>query len=381
MEFSVKRSDLIEELSLVSAIVDKRPLMPILGYVLLEAGKNTLVLTGRGKDLSLRCCCPCKSPFVDSIAIPPKKLMDIVRLLPESDILFRIPNESSLEIRHEKSFFRLSGLPKDQFPDIPAGDQYSISLPAAVIKEMIVRTVFAASQQENERFVLGGAQVEIRPDSIRMITSDGHRLVYAEKKYEVEGLSEEIRFLIPQKSLNELSRMIDKQDLVLFSRDERHAYFKVGERELISALLGGAFPNYELIIPRDNKAVMTVHSALFNDCLRRSCVLAEESNIENQMMRKVKFRLRPGSLDIIARSNSSGESQESLDVEYSGSFIETEFNAPYIVDFLNVVKTDQVEMLLKDDENPVLMKTKGEDDLIYQYVLAVISVKESQTRS
>jgi DNA polymerase III subunit beta len=380
MEFTVKRSDLIEELGLVTGIVDKRPLMTILGYVLLETEADRLLITGRGKDISLRCCCPCNSAARGSIAIPPKKLMDIIRLLPESEILFRIVGNSSLEIRHEKSYFRISGLPKDQFPDIPVCEEYPISLPAPIFKEMILRTVFAASQQENERFVLGGAQVELHPGSVRMITSDGHRLVFAEKKDDIPGVSHEIRFLIPQRSLNELARMIDKHELIYFTRDDRHVYFKVGDRELISGLLGGAFPNYELIIPRDNTSVMTVNSALFNDCLRRSCVLAEESNIENQMMRKVKFRLRPGSLDIIASSITSGESQESLDVEYNGPFIETEFNAPYIVDFLSVVKTDQVDMFLKDEENPVLMKTKGEDLINYQYVLAVISVKENQSK-
>jgi len=380
MEFTVHRRDLLEELSLVSAIVEKRPLMTILGSVLLELENNLLSITGLGKDISLRCGCSCKSFAPGSIAIPSKKLIDIIRLLPESEILFRSVGDNGVEIRYEKSYFRISGLPKDQFPDISICQSYPVSLQAQPFKEMIMRTVFAASHQENDRFVLGGAQVEIRPQSVRMITSDGHRLVFAEKKEEIPGISQEIRFIIPQKSLNELARMIDQQEVIQFAKDDRLVYFKVGNRELISGLLGGVFPNYDLIIPRNNPYIMTVNSGLFSDCLRRSCVLAEESSIESQMMRKVRFRLRPGTLDMRASSVGFGESQENLEVEYDGPFIETEFNAPYIVDFLSAVKTDQVTMALKDDENPVLMRPKGEDIMDYQYIIAVISIKENQNK-
>lgn len=380
MEFTVKRSSLLDELSLVSSVVDKKPLITSQGYILMTVEKGFLHLMAVGKDISLRCSCRVMNEKEGSIAIPPRKLSDIIRLLPEADISFSTTGESRLDIRHEKAHFRITGLPREQFTEPNILSDYSMKLPADVLKEMIQRTIFAVSQQENERFVLGGAQLEIRNRSLRMVTSDAHRLVLVEKK---EAIPEpdpdrEMKFIVPQRSLNELSRIIDQQEFVELGRDDRHVYFRAGERELISGLIAGTFPNYETIIPRDNHLVMTANAGLFMDSLRRSSVLAEETDNEKRTMRKVRFRLSPGLLEMRASSVDYGESEESLEVEYDGPRIETEFNAPYIVDFLTVIKTDRVSISFKDDENPVLLQPQGEDVVDYRCVLAVISTKESK---
>lgn len=379
MEFSIKRSDLLNELNLVVSIVDKKPLVTIQGYILLTVDNGSLKIIGRSKDLSLRCGCQVKEDKPGSIAVPPRKLTDIVRLLPEAEIRFRSIGETSLEISHEKSYFRVSGLPKDQFSEPTIKSSFSLSFSSLSFKEMIQRTIFAISQQENDRFVLGGAQVEVRHRMVRMVTSDAHRLVIVEKK---DALSQgqggqDFKFIIPQRCLNELCRMIDAQEgELLFEKDERLAYFRVGNRELISGLIAGSFPNYETIVPKDNHNVMTANTGLFIDCLKRASVLAEEPDTDNRQMKKIKFRLKGTTVEMKASSVDYGESKETMEVEYEGPSIDTELNAPYLVDFLSVLKTDNVCMAFKDEENPILLYPKGEDLLDYKCILAVISPKE-----
>lgn len=367
MEFLVKRNDLLQELSLVMGVVEKRHSIPILANVLLEVSKEYLGITGTDQDVGIRCGCAVEARSEGAMTVPSRKLFDIVRLLPDADLHFVVHSNNWVEIRCQNSNFKIAGLPKDNYPDVPEYKGQRLSIPVPALKEMILRTIFAITQEES-RYTLNGALAIVLPTMMKMVTTDGHRLAYVEKALEMDGVSGEIRVLIPKKTLAELLKLMEQQLTVEMGRDERHLFFRVGSRELVSKVLAGQFPNFEMVLPKDNNQIMVCNTALFNDSLRRAAIMADEKN------RPVKFILRGGSLELVANTADQGESREKLDVEYRGTELAIAFNAQYVMDFLSTVKTEKISMELKDQETQVLLRPNTEEDFNYQYVVMPMTI-------
>ena len=367
MEFLVKRSDLLHELNLVMGVVEKRQTIPILANVLMEVSEEYLALTATDQDVGLRCGCRVQSKGEASITIPSRKLFDIVRLLPEADIQFVLKDNNWVEIHCQNSKFKVAGLPKDNFPEVPEFSGQRISIGSSVLKEMILRTIFAITQEES-RYTLNGALAILSATSLKMVTTDGHRLAYVEKSITLEGVTSEIRMLIPKKTLSELLKLMDQQLSVDMGRDERNLFFKIGSRELVSRILAGQFPNYEMVLPSENNLVLISNTEKLNDGLRRAAIMADEKN------RPVKFILGGNQLEMAAATADQGESQEKIEVEYKGSEMSIALNAQYVVDFLSTVKAESVSVEFKDSESQVQLRPHEEEEFDYKYVVMPMSV-------
>lgn len=367
MEFLVKRNDLLQELNLVMGVVEKKHTIPILANVLMDVTSEFLGITATDQEVGIRCGCAAQAASEGSVTVPSKKLFDIVRLLPDTDLQFLVHENNWVELRCENSNFKIAGLPKDNYPQVPEYGGQRISIPVAALKEMVLRTVFAITQEES-RYTLNGALAIVSPSGMKMVSTDGHRLAFVEKEMEINGVTDEIRLLIPKKTLAELLKLMEQQLTVEMGRDERNVFFRVGARELVSRILAGQFPNYEMVLPKENNQIMTCNTGLFGDSLRRAAVMADEKN------RPVRFAVRSGALEMAATTADQGESREKLEVEYRGSEITMAFNAQYVLDFLATVKTEKVSMELKDEETQVLFRPHGEVDFGYQYVVMPMAV-------
>ena len=194
------------------------------------------------------------------MTLPAKRLYEIVRALPDKEIKFKRGDANWVTVTCGTSRFRIAGLPQEDFPAIAepkANDRQDSS--RKFLSKLITRTIFAIST-EDSKYTLSGALLVLKPGSITMVATDGHRLAHVEKTEALEDVSEEIRVLVPKKAMGELVQMISESgeaDKIEFSRDDNHLFFDMGKRLLVSRMLTGQFPNFEAVLPRNNDR--TVH--------------------------------------------------------------------------------------------------------------------------
>src|SRR6202795_522604 len=183
MEFSVKRSDLLDELELTQGVVERKTTIPILSNLLVEAKGSRLTITATDLELSIRTSCEAKIKKDGAGTIPAKKLIELVRLLPEGEIRFKLLENHWVQILADKKKYKLVGMAKDNFPAIPAFPHPIAKIPAQILSSLIARTAFAISNEES-RYTLNGALLVLKPDSITMVATDGHRLAVAETDHQ-----------------------------------------------------------------------------------------------------------------------------------------------------------------------------------------------------
>ena len=175
MEFSVKKFDLLQELNLTQGVVERKTTIPILGNILCEAAGNQVILTATDLELSIRTSCEAKVKKEGSGTIPAKKLLELVRLLPEGEIRFKLLENHWVQILADRKTYKMVGMSKDNFPAIPAFPHPLVTIPAKILSSLIAKTAFAISNEES-RYTLNGALLLLKPDTITMVATDGHRL-------------------------------------------------------------------------------------------------------------------------------------------------------------------------------------------------------------
>jgi DNA polymerase-3 subunit beta len=365
MEFSVKKFDLLAELELTQGVVERKTTIPILSNLLFEAKGNRLSITATDLELSIRTSCDAKVKKEGSGTIPAKKLYDLVRLLPDEEIRFKLIENHWIQILSDRKSYKLVGMSKENFPALPGFPHALVKIPAALLNDLIAKTTFAISLEES-RYTLNGALLVLKPDSVTMVATDGHRLAMVENTHKLEGLSAEVRVLVPKKAMTEIQRLAaDSDDTATadFAQDESHLFFQIGRRLLTSRKLTGQFPNYEAVLPRDaNKTVVLERSEL-QDALRRVSQLADRRS------RAVKFVLAKEGIEISASSPEYGEAKEAIEKEYKGEPLAIGFNAQYILDFLAAAADGPIAFELKDEQSAGQLRPLADESSRYRYVV------------
>jgi len=364
MEFTVKRSSLLSELNLVQGVIERKTTIPILSNILIEASGSQIGITATDLDVSICCGCEAEIAAEGTMTVSARRLFDIVRLLPEdSDIRFSLLENDWVEVRSGSSEYKVVGLPKENFPSIPQSPAANLSVPGNVLRGMIQRTMFAITQEES-RYSLNGALLVLTPQEIRMVATDGHRLALVSAPGDFPGIETELRSLIPRKTLVELQKLIGDQELFLdFARDENHLFFSVGTRRLVSRILAGQFPNYEMVIPKDNDKSVVADAKAVGEGVRRVAVMSDDK------MRAVRMSFTEGVVEMTASSAEAGEAREVVSVEYQGQPLEIGFNPQYILDFLGAAGAASVSILLKDGETQAMFMPANATEISYRYVV------------
>ena len=361
MHFTVKQVDLLRELQFVQGVVERKNTVPVLSHLLLETTGSNLLINATDLDVSIQCVSGAEVKVSGAVTLSARKLFDIVRLLPESDIQFKLVDQGWVQIICESSRFKVAGLSKENFPTIPEVSGEITILPTTIVRHMVTRSVFAITQEES-RYTLNGALMILKPGDITLVSTDGHRLVLIQRS--LEGVKEERRVIIPKKTLIELSKLATTDSPEIeFGSDENHLFFKVGKRLLVSRLLAGQFPNYEMVIPRENNKSISINTAGFTSALRRAALMADEQS------RAVRFSFKPEQLDISATSVDVGEARETVKITYTGEPVEIGFNAQYLLDFLAGLESEEVVFEVRDAETQGLLKPKTAGEYVYNYVV------------
>jgi DNA polymerase III subunit beta len=364
MEFSVSKSALLNELATTQGVVERKTTIPILSNLLVEANGNGLVITATDLELSIRTSCEAKVKKEGAGTIPAKKLLELVRLLPEGEIKVRLLENHWVEIVSDKKKYKLVGMAKENFPALPAMPHTLVKIPAAVLESLIAKTKFAISMEES-RYTLNGGLLIMKPDTLAMVATDGHRLALAETDQKL-GLNGEVRVLVPKKAMDEvekLSASAGSEAQFDFAKDESHLFFQVGHRLLISRILTGQFPNYEAVLPRDNHKKVTIERAELSDAVRRVSQLAD------QRSHAVKLSVSGDGIEISASSPEYGEAKETIERDYKGEPISIGFNSSYMLDFLAAAADGPVSIELKDEQSAGQMRPLADESYRYRYII------------
>jgi DNA polymerase-3 subunit beta len=363
-ELRVRKADFQKELGLVQSVVERRHTIPILSHVLIESAEGGITICATDLDVSLRTWCEAEVLKEGSFTVQARKLFEIVRYLPEAEIHLKGEDNNRVTLECERSRFKIAGLPRENFPDVPVFDGSKLVIPRDVFKSLIERTIFATTQEES-RYALSGIQMEISDrGSIRMVATDGHRLAFVQKEVELAEDTEPLTVLIPRKALAELARLtVDSDQAVEFSNDENHIYFRVGHRQLVSRVLAGQFPNYDMVLPKENNRIVQISAEVLASALRRVSLVSDERS------RAVRLSIAPGRIDISSQRTDEGEeANEDVMANYEGEAFEIGFNSNYLLDFFNVIGTGDVRLEFRDGQGPALLRP-SDDQYDYQYVV------------
>jgi DNA polymerase III subunit beta len=365
MEFSVTKSALLNELTTTQGVVERKTTIPILSNLLVEAKGSQVVITATDLELSVRTSCEAKVKKEGAGTIPAKKLLELVRLLPEGDIRFKLLENHWVEIVSDRKKYKLVGMAKENFPALPTMPHVLVKIPTAVLENLISKTKFAISMEES-RYTLNGGLMILKPEMLAMVATDGHRLALAETDQKLAGLNGEVKVLIPKKAMDEVERLATaaSSDAQMdFAKDESHLFFQVGHRLLISRILTGQFPNYEAVLPRENNKAIVLERAELGDAVRRVSQLAD------QRSHAVKFAISGEGVEISASSPEYGEAKETIEKEYKGEAISIGFNSSYMLDFLGAAAEGPISMELKDEQSAGQLRPLADEKYRYRYVI------------
>src|SRR2546430_12334820 len=278
MQFVVSKQNLQKELGFVQGIVEKKNTIPVLSNILIESvGENTIRMIGTDLDVTIGCDMDAEDISTPgSICVQARKLFEIARLLPDAPVTFKKEDNDWVTVTCDKTRFKMVGVARDAFPEVPSFKSAPTKISASVIKVFVDRTIFAIKQEES-RNTISVAKLILDETGAKMVTTDGHRLAYVGKKGVTKnGSSDAIDTLIPRKTLAELTKLTaGYEDDISLGMDGNHIFFEVGARLLISRILYGQFPNYDIVMPKNDDKSIQFDVGRLNSAIRRVALMTD----------------------------------------------------------------------------------------------------------
>lgn len=358
---TMQRADIARELALAESVISRKPVIPVLGCVVLESdGASVVRLMATDQDISLRSTCQAVVNGAGSSALPARTLLEMVKSLPEGSVRMA-GDAANVAITTAKFRARLQSFPIADFPAVPdgSGAKVNVVLPAAPLRDAIQRVRFAVTEND-KRFFMAGANMELRPGTLRLVTTDAHRLALVDV---VRAGDETDAVILPKKLLDALVPLLEGYDGdVRYSRTDQSLFFAIGARTIISRPVDGTFPAYERILPKAYRMRVDVDRAGLLDALRRA------ATVSDTLTRRVDLALAPGELTISSESRDVGDASETLAVEYSGEPFKVVVNNQFVRDFLEAAETDRVGFELNDEKSAIGLRAEraGVD---YRYIV------------
>lgn len=365
MDLTVSKRDLLRLTAKTQGIAERKSTMPVLANVLLTASPNALTASATDLYLALTGTIQADVAKTGSVAVPAKDLFDRIKMMPDGPVTLTSDAKGQTTIKAKGSARRytLRGMPGEDFPPMPRDESTAtpLSIPAATLVSLIARVHYAISTDET-RAHLNSALFECDGSSMRMVSTDGHRLSKADAASNGAGKS---TMLIPAKAIQELRRMCeelgggpDEAANVTITQSGSSAFFRGGGLTFSVKLVDAQFPPYQQVIPKTSEKVATVPRVAFAEALKAVSVASAEKT------GGVKFVLTKGKLAISAESATGGDGADELPVEYSGASITTGFNAKYMLDVLGCLASDDVTLGLGGELDPCVVKPCGDETFL-----------------
>lgn len=355
MRFTIAREKLQDGLTAVTATVPAKTTLPVLSNILVETTERGIRLSGTDLDMAVSTEITADVETQGAITVPAKKLAEIVRELPAAPVKVSASGEQKVALECGRSRFRLLGLPRDEFPTFPAiRFDESWRIRSGELQKLIGHTSFAVSTEES-RPILNGVLWELRPDRMRMVATNGHRLAKMEVPITSDGaMSGDL--IVPPKALEQLRRLFPAEEELEIARGDNHLGFRSPMTAVYTRLIEGPYPNYDQVIPRDNDRVaLADKNALFQALKRMSVVASDQTH-------RIRLSFNSGILRFSVQTPDLGEAQDELPVTYEGDQLDIGFNASYLLEILRYMPTDEVKLTFKAPERAATVEPMGWND-------------------
>jgi len=355
-----KRDELLGPLSAVSGIIERRHTLPILSNVLIERSGEALGFLATDIEIQIAARSSVDAPAeAHALTVGARKLLDILRALPEAAEVTLTQQDKRLLVKAGKSRFTLQTLAAEDFPRLarPAGDSARFELEQRDLRRLLALVQYAMAQQDI-RYYLNGLLMVVEEGSLKLVATDGHRLAYAALKLGAQLPRQEV--IVPRKTVLELGKLLaDSDDAVKIELSATQAAFSFGAVDLVSKLIDGKFPDYTRVIPASHKNRLQAEREPLRQALLRAAILS------NEKFRGVRWVLGDGSLKIVSSNAEQEEAHEELEVKYAGDALDIGFNVNYLLDVLNNVSGEAIECAFGDAASSALITYASEKDFKY----------------
>ena len=353
MKITIPRQDLLDTVNKVKAVVSAKSALPILSHILLETQESSVRLAATDLKVSIECLVDCTVVEPGALTVSAQRLSSMLAELPNEDITLTLEENSVIDLSCGKIDTKLFSMSPEEFPPIRSFD----GIEPLVMKQGTLKNLFSKSSfaicTDQARYNLTGMLCELADGKLTVVATDGRRMSLA---LDTEGIpaSDGIKVIIPAKMIHELERLLGDDEEMEIYLDESQAAFEFGPMRLVSALIEGNFPNYDMVVPKKHDKECVIDTGKFTEAMRRTRTMT------NDKFNSVRFNIADNNIKLKVVTPEVGEYEEDLPAEYDGEAVEVAFNPDFILDVLRRVDSDNVCMVLKDAMSPGVIKPYSE---------------------
>jgi DNA polymerase III subunit beta len=352
MRFTISREKLQEGLAAVTPTTPPKTTLPVLANILVETTERGIRLSGTDLDIAVTTEVAADVENQGAITIPAKKLSEIAKELSPSPVRMATSGEQRITIDCGRSHFKLLGLPKDEFPNFPTVKfDSSWRIKSGDLQKLIQHTAFAVSNEES-RPILNGVLWELRPDNMRMVATNGHRLAKMDVPINSAGAPSS-DMIVPPKALDQIRRLFPQDEELEIARGDNHLGFRSPFTAVYTRLIEGPYPNYDQVIPRDNNRIAVADRQGLISALRRMSVIASDQT------HRIRLSFNTGLLRFSVQTPDLGEATDEMAVRYNGDPLDIGFNATYLLEILRYIPTDEVKLTFRAPERAATLEPEA----------------------
>ena len=373
MKIICEKEKLLKGINSVVRGVPTRTTMPILEGILIETNNNELKLTSYDLELGIEYTMECVVKEEGNTVVNSVMFSEIIRKLPDTDISIEVNDKNLLVIECEGSLYKLSTMNPEEFPELPKiVVENSIETEQTVLKNMIRKTIFAVSIEEN-RPIFTGCLFEVLNNSLNVVAIDGFRMGWVSNS--LSNKTNDFKAVIPGKTLNEVNKIIlDSFDSIKIGISKNQAIFEMENCKIVTRLLDGEFLNYSSVIPNNWETRIRVNKNSLQNCFERVSLISS-SVIEKEKKYPVKISIEVGKV-LISCTNQTGDAKEEIYTETEGKELEIGVNPKYFLDALKAIDDEEIFVSFGTNISPCVIKPVEESSKDYTYMILPIRMKE-----
>ena len=354
------RDALLRPLQIVSGIVERRHTLPILANILIRKDGERVSFLSTDIEVQITTHAQVGSGGeVAATTVAARKLLDILRALPDSgDVSLTLANKR-MTVQCGKSRFALQTLAAEEFPTVAQAEQYNakVTLPQKTLKHLFNMVHFSMAQQDI-RYYLNGLLLVVDGKNVIAVATDGHRLAFCQVATEQEFPRQEV--IIPRKTIIELQRLLDEsEEPVSIEIANNQVKLSFADIELMSKLVEGKFPDYTRVVPKGYKNNFTIGRDALLRSLQRAAIMTSDK------FKGVRCIVTPGSMKVSSTNADQEEAVEEIEIDYGGDSVDIGFNVTYLLDVLNNLKSDSINIALGDANSSALITVPDNPDFKY----------------
>lgn len=371
MKIICEKEKILKGINSVINGVASKTTMPILEGILLQTNDNELKLTSYDLEIGIEYILEANVEEQGNTVVNAVMFSEIIKRLPSTEIKIALNENNLLEIECEGSLYKLATMNADDFPELPKINvDNSIEIEQTTLKNMIRKTIFAVSTEEN-RPIFTGCLFEVKENKLNVVAVDGYRL--AVKTKELLSSGNDFSSVIPGKTLNEVNKIIsDSFDTVKIGISRNQALFEMENCKIVTRLLDGEFLNYSNTIPKNWETRIKVNKNNIQNCFER-ILLISASSIEKEKKYPVKINIELGKVTISC-ANQTGDAKEEIYVDTEGKDLEVGFNPRFFLDALKAIDDEDVYIEFGTNRSPCIIKPVEDGD--YVYMILPIKMKD-----